>query len=228
MSRLLMRSVVGVSLLLLAACGGNTRAADVEESLQAESSDSASPSTGTSSASPSAKPTEKASTPPPSPAVEAQDLRLIRDFIAFAAQPSAETAGMLPFAGEVRLGLSSDLRTAFDGVDASQPSAWVLRAKDFRAYVGPFSALELIQGHADDTGSMSIRSGGGAFQVSVGDHPHCASPPVPAPQGFEEHRRVSVQPSESSIDSCLAWFTVDLFLNKEGSISAVTLDLWEP
>lgn len=228
MPRLLTRSAVGASLLLLAACGGNTRAADVGESHQPTSSVSASPSTGTSSASPSTIPTGKTSTPPPSPAVEAEDLRLMRNFVAFAIQPSAETAGMLPFGGEVRLGLSRDLKTALDEADASQSSAWVLRARGFRAYVGPFSALELIRRHADKTRSTSIRAGGGAFQVSVGDHPHCASPPVAAPQGFERHRRVSVQPSESSVDSCLSWFTVDLFLNNEGSIAAVTLDVWEP
>lgn len=152
----------------------------------------------------------------------------MRDFVAFAVQPSAETAGRLPFAGEVQLGLSRDIRTALDVADAPQASAWVLNAEYFRAHTGPFSALDPIQRHADDARSMSIRARGGAFAVSVGDHPHCASPPVPAPQGFERHRRVSVQPSESSIDSCLSWFSVDLFLNEEGSIAAVTLDIWEP
>ena len=225
MSRRPMRSVVGVSLLLLAACGGNTRAADVGEDGQRTPSVLAPRSAGTSAASPLARPP---STPAPSPAVKAEDLSLVRDFVAFAVQPSVETAGMLPFAGMVRLGLSRDLRTGLAGADTSPSSAWVLRAEGFRAYVGPFSALELIQRHADETGSTSIRAGAGAFQVSVGDHPHCASPSVPAPQGFERHRRVSVQPSETSIDSCVAWFTVDLFLNKEGGIAAVTLDVWEP
>ncbi|MEN8706054.1 MAG: hypothetical protein ABF306_07955 [Nocardioides marinisabuli] len=152
----------------------------------------------------------------------------MRDFVAFAVQPSAEAAGSLPFGEEVRLGLSRDLGTALDGADASQSSAWVLQAKGFRAYVGPLSALELIHRHADETRSTSVRERGGAFRVSVGDHPHCAGQPVPAPQGFEGHRRVSVQPSEAFIDSCLSWFTVDLFMNEEESIAAVTLDVWEP
>jgi hypothetical protein len=228
MSRLVTRSLVAASLLVLAACGGNTQTADVEESAQQSPSVSVSPPTGKSSASPAAEPTGQTSTPPPSPAVKDDDLRLMRDFVAFAIQPSTETARRLPFAGEVQLGLSRDLRTALDAVDAPQASAWVLKAKYFRAYTGPFSALELIQRHTDDAHSRSIRARGGAFHVSVGDHPHCASPPVPAPRGFEQHRRVSVQPSESSIDSCLSWFTADLYLNEEGSISAVTLDVWEP
>lgn len=228
MSRLVTRAVLGVSLLLLAACSGNSRTADVEESDQQTPSVSAPSPTGISSASPSAEPTGQTSTTPAQSTVKAEDLRLMRDFVAFAVQPSAETAGRLPFAGEVQLGLSRDLRTALNAPDAPQASAWVLNANSFRAYTGPFSALELIQRHADEARSMSFRTRGGALHVSAGDHPHCASPPVPAPQGFERHRRVSVQPSESSIDSCLSWFTVDLFLNKEGSIAAVTLDVWEP
>lgn len=55
-----------------------------------------------------------------------------------------------------------------------------------------------------------------------------ASPPVPAPREFKDYRRVSVQPSDSSIDSCLPWFTVDLFLDEQGSVALVTLDVWEP
>jgi hypothetical protein len=41
-------------------------------------------------------------------------------------------------------------------------------------------------------------------------------------------RRVSVQPAAGSIDSCLDWFTVDLFVTRSGEVAAVTLDLWEP
>lgn len=228
MLRLVARSAVVVSLLLLAACGENTRIADVGASYQQTPSVSASPPSGTSSASPSAKPTGQTSTPPPSPPVKDEDLRLIRDFVAFAVRPSAETAGRLPFAGEVQLGLSRDLKATLDVAETSDASAWVLNAKYFRASTGPFNALESIQRHADESRSTSVRTRGGAFHVSVGDHPHCASPPVPARRGFEHHRRVSVQPSESSIDSCLSWFTVDLYLNEEGSIAAVTLDIWEP
>lgn len=64
--------------------------------------------------------------------------------------------------------------------------------------------------------------------VSVGPHPHCASPPVPAPAEVASLRRVSVQPSPESGDSCLSWWTVDLFLTPEGEVAAVTLDIWEP
>lgn len=228
MLRLVARSAAAVSLLLVPACGGDTPTAEVEGSDQQTPSVSASPTSGTSSASPSLEPTGHTSAPPPTPAVKDEDLRLIRDFVVFAVRPSAETARRLPFAGEVQLGLSRDLVATLDESETSDASAWVLNATYFRANTGPFNALESIQRHADETRSTSARARGGAFHVSVGDHPHCAGPPVPAPRGFQHHRRVSVQPSESSIDSCLSWFTVDLFLNEEGSIAAVTLDIWEP
>src|SRR5690606_10355724 len=111
----------------------NTRTADVGASDQQTPSVSASPPSGTSSASPSAKPTGHTSTPRPSPAVKDEDLRLIRDFVAFAVRPSAETAGKLPFAGEVQLGLSRDLKATLDVAETSDASAWVLNAKYFRA-----------------------------------------------------------------------------------------------
>jgi hypothetical protein len=228
MSSLATRAFLGVSLLFLVASCGNNRTADVEESDQQTPSVSASPPTDTPPVSPPAEPTGQTSTPPPRTAVEAKDLRLMDDFVAFAVQPSSDTDARLPFAGKVQLGLSLDLRTALDAADTPHASAWVLNAKYFRAYTGPFSALELIQRHAGQARSRSVLARRGVFHVSVGDHPHCASPPVTAPQGFEGHRRVSVQPSATSIDSCLSWFTVDLFLNEEGSIEAVTLDLWEP
>ena len=230
MSRLVTWAGSGVILLLLAACGGSTRTVDTEPSDQPTPSVFAAPSptATTSSASPSVEPTEQTTAPSPSPAVEPADLRLTRDFVAFATRPSAKTAQKVPFAGEVQLGLGRDLRATLDRDDAPQGSAWVLKAKYFRGYTGPFSALEPIERHADGAGSTSVRSRGGAFTVSVGDHPHCASPPVLPPRGLEDTRRVSVQPSESSLDSCLSWFTVDLFMTDGGEIAAVTLDLWEP
>lgn len=150
----------------------------------------------------------------------------MRNFVDFAVHPSADTAAKLPFAPRVRLGLSRDLRASLDKSATAEASAWVLEAEYFRAFVGPFSALELVQRHARTTGSQSVQPRGGAFRVSAGDHPHCVGTPVPAPKGFESHRRVSVQPSAS--DSCLSWFTVDHFLDEEGRIAAVTLDVWEP
>lgn len=80
---------------------------------------------------------------------------------------------------------------------------------------GPFSALDVAARAQNPI-------------VSVGEHPHCASPPVPPPDDVADLMRVSVQPDIEQIDSCLQWWTVDFFINQAGQIEAVTLDLWEP
>lgn len=224
--RLTKSTVIGASLLLLAACGGEaTTAADTASGEDSPSAESSSPSSPTSV--PPREVATQTSTPSPKPTLTAEDERLMRDFVSFAVDPSPETASRLPLANEVALGLSRDIESTLDVSEAADTSAWVIRAKHFRAYTGPFSALELIQRHAEKARSDSV-GGRGAFQVFVGEPPHCASPPVPAPREFKDYRRVSVQPSHSSIDSCLSWFTVDLFLDEQGTVAAITLDLWEP
>jgi len=95
-----------------------------------------------------------------------------------------------------------------------QPGAWLLNLDLFRARAGTSSALELIA--AED----------GRLRVTQGPHPHCASPPVSPPPQDATLDRVVVQPRAP--DSCLAWWTVDAYVDDEGKIRAVTLDLWEP
>jgi hypothetical protein len=98
-------------------------------------------------------------------------------------------------------------------LDLLHRAAWVLSADPFRGQVGPFSALELLGRNVPTT-------------ISVGPHPHCASAPMPPPTDLVGSRRVSIQPKD--IDTCLLWWTVDLFVSSTGRSEAVTLDLWEP
>jgi len=49
---------------------------------------------------------------------------------------------------------------------------------------------------------------------------------MPPPDQVAALRRISIQPT--STDSCLEWWTVDLFLTDIGSMAAVTIDVWEP
>lgn len=148
--------------------------------------------------------------------VTSQDERLIADLLRLASGPSPQDAGRLPFAEEVQLGLGPDLHVARRFDELGEPEAWVIDVVEFRAFAGPFSALELAA-HADADDLV----------VSVGDHDHCASPPVPPPDGLTDLRRVSVQPDLGD-RSCVEWWTVDLFVADDGSIAAVTLDLYEP
>lgn len=225
MPRLALNIAAGAAVLLLAAaCGANSQV-DAETGDTAVTTETSTSTSSSPTPPPSQGHTKSAS---PEPVPTARDVRLIRNFVAFAVEPSAKTAAALPFASTVRLGLSRTIKATLVKSDTSEASEWVLEAKYFRAYTGPFSALKLVQRHAREAKSEAVRLSGGAFGVSVGDHPHCASPPVPAPNGMQDHRRVSVQPSERYMDSCLSWFTVDLFLDETGNIAAVTLDIWEP
>ncbi len=143
------------------------------------------------------------------------DLSLVAYLVEFAKNPSEESFAHLPLAGSVDLGLGPQLVRSVDAQELRDPQGWVLEVEFFRAYTGPFSPLEVL-GALDD------------YTVQIGEHDHCAGPPKAPPDGLEELRRVSVQPSSESIDSCLTWATVDVFVNPSGRIKAITMDLWEP
>ncbi|MEO6318035.1 MAG: hypothetical protein ABIP36_04555 [Acidimicrobiales bacterium] len=139
---------------------------------------------------------------------------IVRDFLRFAGDPSADAVDRLPLAEEVHLGLGSELQQTRSRTQLADPAAWVIDEAQFRAYSGPFSALD-------------VAAGATSTVVTVGEHPHCASPPVPPPDAVAHLTRVSVQPDIGN-DSCLRWWTVDLYVNETGQIEAVTVDLWEP
>lgn len=164
--------------------------------------------------------TSPAVTPSPSPTVTSdapteEDARSMAALTRFARSPGPDAHAEIPFAGEVRLGLADELLVRRSSSELARPEAWVLDVEVFRAYAGPFSALDVLARPGETT-------------VSVGPHPHCASPPVPPPPEVARLRRVSVQPELGPNDSCLNWWTVDAFVTADGEIAAVTLDLWEP
>lgn len=157
----------------------------------------------------------------------ANDVALIDAVVRFAQQPDRGTGHALPLApGGVDLGLGPTLVRTLPAELVSDPEAWLLETDGFRARSGPVSALTVLQEHlAEPDGAQRLGTG---LQTSVGEHPHCASPPVPAPVGLGDARRVSVQPADGSITTCLAWFSVDLFLADDGTVVAITVDLYEP
>ncbi len=143
------------------------------------------------------------------------DESLIDAFITFAVNRNRTNFDELPLADEVQLGLGPDLQVTFAADELRNANRWTLDVESFRAYEGPFSALDVLA-------QMSI------YQVARGPHDHCAGDPMPAPAGFDDADRISVQPDEQTITSCLEWDTVDFFLNGAGQVEAITLDLWEP
>jgi len=143
------------------------------------------------------------------------DISLVGVFVDFAKSPSPETFSSLPLADSVALGLGPQIISSVEETHLQDREAWVIDVVEFRAYTGPFSALDLLD-------SLD------QYTVQVGEHAHCAGPPQPPPDGLEKYRRVSVQPSDDSIDSCIAWTTVDFFVGPSGLVEAITMDLWEP
>ena len=173
--------------------------------------------------SPAAVPTPTTAGPRASPAhpraggrVAAAERETADRFIAFAKRPTANNLDQIKFAEEVLLGLGPDIIRGTRTLTAlADPPAWRLQPESeyFRAAVGPFSAIDTL---AD----------AGAVRVTGGPHAHCASPPMPPPDQVAALRRISIQPTGT--DSCLEWWTVDLFLTDIGSMAAVTIDVWEP
>ncbi|MBA2384277.1 MAG: hypothetical protein H0V68_06395 [Actinobacteria bacterium] len=134
--------------------------------------------------------------------------------IAFARTQRDAAWADVPLAATVDLGLADTFYVRREARELREPGAWAVAVEPFRGRAGTYSALDLI---AQEDGPL---------QVTHGPHPHCASPPVPAPAQMSPHRRVAVQPSDA--DGCLDWWTVDAFVDRRGKIRAVTLDLWEP
>ena len=138
----------------------------------------------------------------------------IAALIAFARTPSDQSWKNLPLAQTVQLGLADDLVLERSAKQLRDPANWRLAPPLFRGRSATFSALELIAG------------GRGRLRKSEGRHRHCAAPAVPPPPSVARLRRIWVQPAAP--DGCLEWWTVDAFVNADGRIEAVTLDLWEP
>lgn len=154
----------------------------------------------------------------PSPA----ELVLLDNLVRFAQEPDGEALARLPFADEIALGLADQLMVTRSLADLADPTAWLLDAEAFRARVGPFSALDLLADWDRAAPGVAVRE----LQASIGSHPHCASPAIPTPADVAAMRRLSLQPVGHS--SCLGWWTVDLFLTPDGTIAAITIDLYEP
>lgn len=116
----------------------------------------------------------------------------------------------------VALGLGETIIRTEDPVNLVEPATWSMDVDLYNGSTGPFSVLD----------GITLLAGIDDVQISEGPHDHCASPPKLAPPGYEGLRRVSVQPS--SFDSCLQWWTIDLFVTDDGLIRAITYDFWEP
>lgn len=160
----------------------------------------------------SVAPTTKLATPTASPLDADEASALMGRLRAFARQPTKQEFEQIPFADEVALGLGEGVLTRLPAEDLRSPASWVLDMPGFRAYTGPFDVLEPLRDPRP-------------AKMSTGSHPHCASPPRSAPEGYADAQRISTQPQVA--DGCLQWYSVDLFVRNE-QVVAVTYDVWEP
>ncbi len=119
----------------------------------------------------------------------------------------------LALADTVLIGLGDQLLVERSSTELATASAWELNLEPFRGRTGPYSALDLLA----QTGET---------EIIVGPHDHCAAPPAAISPEISFASHLSIQ--RTGIDSCLDWFTVDLFFDSSGSVVAITLDLWEP
>jgi hypothetical protein len=220
------RTALLVALLALgAACGaaGSPVAAlrpqDRPPAATAEMTSSASPS-ATSTGAPPTGPTGPPTTASPAARpVTAADRALVAAFLRFAHEPSAGTAHRVRFAGTVRLGLSGEARRVVPRRALADRGTWRLRIDPRRGWRGRDGAVDVL---------ALARTAAAGHDVTVGPHRHCASPPVPAPRQTAGLRRVALQPRLAADASCLDWWTVDLFVDGDGRVRAVTADVWEP
>ncbi len=201
------RVVVSVSLALMAvACGSAPTSAPSPPAASVAAP--ASPSTVAPSRSASATPTGT-----PRETATADDARIVAALVAFAKARDARTFAAVPLADPVGLALDDQIPLERPAAALARPDGWVIDVKEFQGYVGPFSALDLLARDVPTT-------------ITVGPHPHCASPQRQTPAALAGLRRLGVQPKD--VDTCLKWWAVDLYVSPAGRITTVSLDLWSP
>jgi len=119
----------------------------------------------------------------------------------FAAYDALETSepvdvsGLRLSDGGVRLGLAGDLLVTRTPAELADPAEWSLNREEFRAHLGPFSALDLLDNERE-------------AKLLVGSHSQCAAQPAPIHPDLRELRHLSITPID--ITSCLQWSTGDV------------------
>lgn len=131
-------------------------------------------------------------------------------FVRFAQGDGA--AGDLPLAAEVTLALGVVEQRTVDAGELGARAAWRTDVDEFAGRVGPFSPLDVVDSDA--------------VRYTAGPVDHCAAPPLDWPAPWDDLRQITIEPV--GIDSCLDWYAVSLFLDDDGEIAVVALDLWEP
>jgi hypothetical protein len=119
----------------------------------------------------------------------------------------------LPVADEVLLALGSQVYARRSATGLADRGAWSINAPFYADLAGPFNLL--IQTPAP-------------ARFAIGPHDRCASPvPLPAPPELARYRRISIEPAEGTIESCIDWWSIELFVD-DGRIVGVAADAVGP
>lgn len=119
----------------------------------------------------------------------------------------------LPVAEQVLLALGSQVYARKAAMELADRRAWSINAPFYADLAGPFNLL--IQTPAP-------------ARFNVGPHDRCASSvPLPAPPELARYRRISIQPAEDTIESCIDWWSMELFVD-DGEIVGVAGDAFGP
>ncbi len=119
----------------------------------------------------------------------------------------------VPLADQVALALGPVVDRTVPADELAEPGAWAFGAPDgFAGFSGPFNPLDQLR-----------RSG---KRITTGPVGHCAGPPRDWPIELDGLRQVNIEPI--GIDSCIDWYGVHLFLDDDGRIAGVVLDLFGP
>ena len=120
----------------------------------------------------------------------------------------------LPLAGDVLLALGPEVVARRQSGELFRRTAWAVNSADFAARVGPFNLLDLVPSPSE---------------IVVGPHMRCGgSEAIPSPPELVTYTRITILPLPGSIDSCLDWSAVSIFVDDNGSIRGVGLNLSEP
>lgn len=132
------------------------------------------------------------------------DESMVAELEAFALRPSDETFNDLPLAQFVMLGIEDRIVVAKPQEELRDPSVWV------------------VEGHS----VLDQLAAGGDYVLRRNTHETCVGEENPAPLEMSGYQRLSIHPADLQNDTCLNWYSVDLFLH-DGQIVGITLTLWE-